>query len=98
MDRSEIFYSDFLQNPKKGKLRDVVGHTCGYSTEFIANQLGIKGFLTTINTACSSSANAIMFGARLIKSQKTDRVIAGGTDALTRFTINGFLSLKILLI
>ena len=96
MDRSEVFFADFLQNPQKGKLKDVVGHPCGYSTQFIAEKLGVKGFQTTINTACSSSANAIMFGARLIKNRKTPRVIVGGTDALTRFTINGFSALKIL--
>ncbi|MFH2130572.1 MAG: beta-ketoacyl-[acyl-carrier-protein] synthase family protein, partial [bacterium] len=45
---------------------------------------------------CSSSANAIMLAARLIRSNRLDRVVAGGCDALTRFTLNGFLSLKIL--
>ncbi|HTD42434.1 MAG TPA: beta-ketoacyl-[acyl-carrier-protein] synthase family protein, partial [Mucilaginibacter sp.] len=49
-----------------------------------------------ISTACSSSANAIMYGARLIKHNILDVVIAGGTDALTRFTLNGFNTLLIL--
>lgn len=96
MDRSELFYPAFKQNRSKGRLRDVKGHECGHSTEFIATLLGLGGFLTTISTACSSSANAIMFGARLIKSGRLERVLAGGCDALTRFTINGFSSLKIL--
>jgi 3-oxoacyl-(acyl-carrier-protein) synthase len=51
--------------------------------------------VTTISTACSSAANAIMLGARLIKSGKLDRVIVGGTDALSKFTINGFKTLMI---
>lgn len=37
-----------------------------------------------------------MLGARLIKSGKLDRVIVGGTDALAKFTINGFKTLMIL--
>ena len=37
-----------------------------------------------------------MFGARLIKNNILDRVIVGGTDSLSRFTINGFNCLKIL--
>lgn len=71
-------------------------HPCGDSTEQIASFLGINGFITTYSTACSSAANAIMMGVRLIKSGRADRVIAGGTDALTCFTLNGFNSLMIL--
>jgi 3-oxoacyl-[acyl-carrier-protein] synthase-1 len=37
-----------------------------------------------------------MLGARLIKSGKLDQVIVGGTDALAKFTINGFKTLMIL--
>src|SRR5690606_29884462 len=52
--------------------------------------------VTTISTACSSAANAIMLGARLIKSGKLDRVFVGGADCLSKFTINGFKTLMIL--
>jgi 3-oxoacyl-(acyl-carrier-protein) synthase len=96
MDRSEIFYQSFLQDNRKGRLIDVVNHDCGESTERIAKHIGIKHFATTISTACSSSANAIMFGSELIKSGKFDRIIAGGTDAVTKFTLNGFNTLMIL--
>jgi 3-oxoacyl-[acyl-carrier-protein] synthase-1 len=96
MDRSENFYKEFLGNPAKGHLMDIVNHDCGDSTERIADFIGLKGFMTTISTACSSSANSIMFGAQLIKSGYIDRVIAGGTDSVTRFTLNGFNTLMIL--
>jgi 3-oxoacyl-(acyl-carrier-protein) synthase len=96
MDRSEQFYQPFLQDNRKGRLMDVVNHDCGDSSERIARFIGIKQFVTTISTACSSSANAIMFGSELIRSGKFDRIIAGGTDALTKFTINGFNTLMIL--
>ena len=96
MDRSENFYQSFYKDQNKGRLRDVVNHDCGDSTEKIADILGISDYITTISTACSSSANAIMLGARLIKNNFLDRVIVGGTDALTRFTLNGFNSLMIL--
>ncbi len=71
-------------------------HSSGDSTEKTAAFLGAGGFSTTYSTACSSAANAIMLGGRLIKSGKVDRVIAGGTDALSCFTLNGFNSLMIL--
>jgi 3-oxoacyl-[acyl-carrier-protein] synthase-1 len=96
MDRTEDFYPLFLENPSRGRLRDVVNHDCGDSTEKIADFLGISDFNTTISTACSSSANAIMLGAELIRAGMLDRVIAGGTDAVTRFTLNGFNTLMIL--
>jgi 3-oxoacyl-[acyl-carrier-protein] synthase-1 len=96
MDRSEIFYKEFLGNPKKGRLIDIINHDCGDSTERIADFLGLTGFMTTISTACSSSANSIMFGAQLIKAGYVDRVIAGGTDSVTKFTLNGFNTLMIL--
>jgi len=85
-----------MNNPAKGKLRHVVNHECGKVTELVADELGIKNYISTISTACSSSANAIMYGARLIKNNILDVVIAGGTDALTRFTLNGFNTLMIL--
>jgi 3-oxoacyl-(acyl-carrier-protein) synthase len=96
MDRSEHFFIDFVDDNCKGKLRNVFDHECGCITEIVADKLGIKDFLTTISTACSSSANAIFYAARLIKNDVLDVVIAGGTDALTKFTLNGFNTLMIL--
>lgn len=96
MDRSEVFYRSFMVNQRLGRLRDVVSHDCGDSTERIAEKIGIKGFITTVSTACSSAANAIMLGARMIKAGMLDAAIVGGTDALCAFTINGFNSLMIL--
>ena len=96
MDKTEKFFAEFLADNSKGKLRDVVNHECGSVTELVADKLGIKNYISTISTACSSSANAIFFGARLIKNNFLDVVIAGGTDALTKFTLNGFNTLMIL--
>ena len=96
MDKTEHFFRDFLKDQKKGRLREVFDHECGRSTELIADDLGINNFLSTINTACSSSVNSIALGARLIKHNHLDIVVAGGTDALSQFTLNGFNSLMIL--
>ncbi len=96
MDRTENFYPLFLENTSKGKLSGVVNHDCGDSTEKIAECLGISGFTTTISTACSSSANSIMLGSEMLKAGMLDCVIAGGTDSVTRFTLNGFNTLMIL--
>ncbi len=94
MDRSELYYKDFLTKAKHKNYIDT--HHAGSSTEMIAEQCGLNGLITTISTACSSSLNSIMFGARLIKSGKTKTAIVGGTDALSKFTLNGFNTLMIL--
>src|SRR5262249_14889758 len=74
----------------------LASYDCGSSTLYLQSKYAIGGIVNTINTACSSSANAIMYGARLIKNGLASRVIAGGTDSLAKFTINGFNSLHIL--
>jgi 3-oxoacyl-(acyl-carrier-protein) synthase len=96
MDISELAYSDLLKGIPVDYKASFSGHDCGHSTQLIAEQLSIKGYSSTISTACSSSANTIMHAAKLIKSGQLDSAIAGGTDALSIFTLNGFSSLKIL--
>ena len=62
----------------------------------ITKMFNIGGVVDTINTACSSSANAIYMGARLIQTGRADRVIVGGADSIAKYTVNGFNSLMIL--
>ncbi len=71
-------------------------YDCAAVNIYLQARAGINGIVNTINTACSSSANAIMYGARLIKSGHTRRAIVGGADSLAKFTINGFNALHIL--
>nr|WP_134355944.1 beta-ketoacyl-[acyl-carrier-protein] synthase family protein [Flavobacterium psychrophilum] len=94
MDMTERYYYDYFEKPET--IKYISCHDGGDVAQKIANELGLNGMVTTISTACSSAANAIMLGARLIKSGKLDRVIVGGTDALAKFTINGFKTLMIL--
>lgn len=94
MDMTEKYYYDYFEQETCRKY--ISSHDAGDVTHKIAEQLGLKGLVTTISTACSSAANSIMLGARLIQSGQLDRVIVGGTDALAKFTINGFKTLMIL--
>ena len=71
-------------------------HDCGNSSRKMAEHFGLFDDVTTISTACSSAANALMLGARLLKAGHADIVVAGGTEALSRFHLNGFNSLMIL--
>jgi 3-oxoacyl-(acyl-carrier-protein) synthase len=71
-------------------------YDCASVHLFLQSRYGMTGLGTTINTACSSSANAIQYGARLVRSGRATTAIAGGADSLAKFTINGFHALQIL--
>ena len=94
MDYTERYGPTYLDTDEWH--RYIASHPAGDSSHKIAQYLGISGLVSTVSTACSSAANAIMLGARLIRSGRLDRVIVGGTDALSKFTVNGFHSLMIL--
>ncbi len=94
MDITEDQYH--LLREGKGDLSVFRYHDCGSCTEQIADYFGCFDDCTTISTACSSAANALILGANLLKAGMADIVVAGGSEALTRFHLNGFNSLMIL--
>lgn len=94
IDATEKYFFDYPEHQENRRF--IPAQHPGFTTEKIAEQLGLSGFVTTLSTACSSAANAIMLGARMIISGQLKRVIVGGTDCLTKFTLNGFHSLLLL--
>ena len=96
MDISERAFERMLEGKSIDYQRWFFHHDCGKTTDIIAEYLGLKNLTTTISTACSSGANSIMQAGRNIKNGIYDMALAGGTDALSRFTLNGFNSLMIL--
>jgi 3-oxoacyl-(acyl-carrier-protein) synthase len=93
----EQFYYELMDPEIRGDfVRFTDTATSGEHCERMADRVGIRKYLGTISTACSSSANALMHGAQLIKNKKLDRVICGGSEALSKFTVNGFNTLMIL--
>ena len=93
MDITEHYFDQFKNFENVDLLHH---HDCGNNSKKIADHFGIFDDVTTISTACSSAANALMLGARLLKAGQADIVVAGGTEALSRFHLNGFNSLMIL--
>lgn len=94
MGKTELYYKELFERDEHLNVLDT--HDCGDSTERIADYLGNVDYVTTISTACSSAANAVMLGCRMIKHGLLDRVVVGGVDALSKFTFNGFNTLMIL--
>jgi 3-oxoacyl-(acyl-carrier-protein) synthase len=97
MREFEANYKDLMDISKEGPFMQFA-HVVdtGEHAERIADHFGITDYVNTVSTACSSASNAIILGAELIKHGKLDRVICGGSDVLSRFTLNGFNSLMIL--
>lgn len=95
MDKSEQYYLDYLENDSRNDY--IRTHDCGATTELIARRYGqLFSMCTSISTACSSAANAIILGANLIRSGQTQIAVAGGSECITKFHLNGFNSLMIL--
>ena len=94
MDKSELYYLDFLENDSRNEY--IRTHDCGACTEMIADHFGRFRLLTTLSTACSSAANAVILGAELLRSGQAECVVVGGSECITKFHLNGFASLMIL--
>ena len=62
--------------------------------EAVSGAFGVKGPVLSVDTACAASANAIGYGAELIRLGHVDAVLAGGADAFSDILIAGFNSLE----
>lgn len=91
----ENLYPKFIEPGATGDFVNYIDTLdCAESTENVARHFNLKPFMATISTACSSSGNALIMGARMIRQGLVKRAICGGCDALSRYTLNGFHSLK----
>lgn len=75
---------------------EITINTCGCACDLTLGLFPQIDFATTVSTACSSAANALMFAADLIRTGRYDIVVAGGSECLSKFHLNGFNSLMIL--
>lgn len=101
MDRSERYYRDFISD-RPDHSEYIALHDCGTTTDKIGS-FAVSGkpgklpfaYATTISTACSSAANALILGADIIRSGAAEAVVAGGAECLSSFHLNGFDTLMI---
>ena len=70
-------------------------HPVGTLTGALGRALGLSAEEYTFSTACSSSANAIGFGAAAV-ARRGGWALVGGVDSLSRLTYAGFHALKLL--
>jgi 3-oxoacyl-[acyl-carrier-protein] synthase II len=63
----------------------------------ISIRYGLRGFASTISTACAAGTDAIASGARMIAQGTADLVVAGGADSsLTPVCVAGFRNMRAL--
>lgn len=97
MDKTEKHFKNvFDSNTETEDSNEMKYNDCGMSTDLIAAEIAPFSLVTTTSTACSSAANAIIFGANLIKAGVVDTAVVGGSEALSKFHLNGFNTLMIL--
>ena len=95
MDSTERHFLEMLEADEWLPL--LASHDSGSTTGLMADYFGIPARRTvTLSTACSSAANALIVGANMIKTGEAEAVIAGGSEALSLFHLNGFHTLMIL--
>lgn len=94
MDKIEELFHDatHLENPSEY----VFSYSPSVHLHKIVRHYKMTGPSSVINTACSSSANAIMLGSKMLKANQVDIAIVGGVDCWSEFTFRGFNALGIL--
>ena len=68
----------------------------GNPSNFIKKILDLKGFNTTLSTACSSGIKAFILADELLNSNVSDCVIIACVDTLSKVPVFGFNSLEVL--
>ena len=98
VDVKERFYKKIIYNNAYPQLKHEAFPwlEIAHCAEHIAKYFNIRTNVTTISSACASSANSIMVGSRLVRNGVVNSILVGGMDALSLFSLNGFNSLEIL--
>jgi len=94
MDQTELVYQKLFETEAYNDYIDL--NDCGGCTEQIADYFNGFSSVSTIVTACSSAANALIMASNMLKTGEADIVVAGGCECLSIYHFNGFHTLMIL--
>jgi 3-oxoacyl-[acyl-carrier-protein] synthase II len=81
---------------RRGGLGPASTYPVSHVADTVAAMLGLGGPRVGISVACASGAMAIGVAARLIEEGRVRVALAGGSDALSAFTLAGFNALRAL--
>jgi 3-oxoacyl-[acyl-carrier-protein] synthase II len=90
----------FVRDPAKyyrnGGLAPASTYPVSHVADCVAAALGLGGPRLGLSVACASGAMAVAVAARLIEQGRARVALAGGSDALSLFTLAGFNALQAL--
>src|SRR4051812_24969849 len=91
---SEVFFADFLREPRRARLSSLVSQQVNAPGDAVARQLGVTGPVVTFSSACASGALALGAALEAVRSGEVEVAIAGGSDSLCQLTYAGFNALR----
>jgi 3-oxoacyl-(acyl-carrier-protein) synthase len=94
MYESELFFADFLRDPRRARLSALVAQQVNAPGDAVARQLGVTGPVATFSSACASGALALGAALAAVRSGEVEAAIAGGSDSLCQLTYAGFNALR----
>lgn len=96
LPESEEAYFDILgHGGLSGHLGTFLNHLPATTADNLATLLDLRGPRASVVNACSSSTASLGQAWLWIASGEAERVLAGGADALTRLTVGGFNTLRV---
>jgi len=85
-----------LRHQHAGTTSSPVLRAPGYFPQMLSERLALDGPVVTLSTACSSSANALLLAADLIRRGEVAHALVMGAEGLSRIALTGFHSLMLL--
>jgi 3-oxoacyl-[acyl-carrier-protein] synthase II len=96
LPESEETYFEWLKDRRlAGRRRRFLGHLPSTTADLLAAEFGAGGPRISVANACTSSTAAVGQGAVWIAMGETECVLAGASDVLSRLTVGGFNSLRL---
>jgi len=95
---ASLDFLDFYRDARAGHepdLTPIERYVRSNPAVFLSKRLGLNGPAVTLTNACSSGADAIGIGCAWIRLGLCDVVLAGGADALSELSYNGFARLMV---
>lgn len=90
----QLYQEDLPQRGEDAVPMAVIGY--GRLAEDLGNQLGLSAYRFSYSTACTSSANALLYGQRLISAGLVDHALVIGLEWRNLTSILGFAGLGLL--
>jgi 3-oxoacyl-(acyl-carrier-protein) synthase len=95
---ASLDFLEYYRAHKAGSIPDLApirSYMRSNPAEFLSRHLDLTGPALTVTNACSSGADALGIACSWIRQGFCDIVLAGGTDALSEISYNGFARLMI---